>query len=204
MENVIQLINKIIRQNIWFSSVLNYLSLNANFFFKILLVGIAVLGIYLLSVLIIKIILLRQRINKKYIVLEVKPLRVTEQSEYTTQQLFTLIHSLAKQKPFIDRIFNIDKNFSFEIVSTKDEGIRYLIRVNEEDSELLKRSLLSYLPGIIVNETNDYLSKTILENKSLGVTSFKLKNHFAYPLKKQKLLDEHDPIALYHRQHDQT
>lgn len=146
---------------------------------------------YFLIVLVIKIYLLRKRLSRKYTILEVKPLEVTEQSEYTTQQLFNLIHSLAKQKTFVDRLLNNTKSYSFEIVSTKDQGIRYLMRVNEDDAELLKRSLYSYLPGISVKEINDYLPKTDL----ISITNFKLSNHFAYPLKKQKLLDEHDPIA---------
>lgn len=185
-------IYKIIWQNGILSFTLNYLVSNIGL---ILIGSIGILAICFLLGLLLKFILLRQRVKKQYAVLEVKPLAVTEQSEYTTQQLFTLIHSLAKQRPFIDRILNNNKYYALEIVSTKKEGIRYLIRVNGEDAELLKRSLLSYLPGVSVKETTDYLLKADLDNKLSSVTSFKLANHFAYPLKKQMLLEEHDPMA---------
>lgn len=174
---------------------INYFALNKDFLFKITIIALVLIGIYLLTSFIIKLFFLKKRLNKKYSILEVKPLVVTEQSEYTTQQLFTLIHSLARQKPFIDRVLNNNKYYALEIVSTKEEGIRYLIRVNGEDAELLKRSLLSYLPGVSVKETEDYLLKAGLDNKLSSITSFKLANHFAYPLKKQMLLEEHDPMA---------
>src|SRR5690606_8634270 len=79
-------------------------------------------------------------------------------------------------------------------VSTKEEGIRYLLRVNDEDVDLIKKSLLSYLPGINVTVVKDYLPKRNDINKSV-ITQFRLANHFAFPLKRQEELSEHDPIA---------
>ena len=144
--------------------------------------------------LIIKLFVVHSKLLQRYTVFEVKPLQTTEQSSYTTQQLFNLIHGLARQRTFWDRIVNNQKSYSFEIVSKKNEGIRYLIRINQDDAELIRRNLLSYLPGIVINEVSDYLADT-LTNYPRKVTEFKISNHFAFPLKKQGLLEEHDPIA---------
>lgn len=157
----------------------------------IILTTVAI-ALLLLSYFVIRLLLIRELLKQKYTLSEVKPLQKTLQSSYTTQQLFTLIHGLAKQRSFLNRLFNVNKEYSFEIVATKDEGIRYLIRINQEDSELLQKGLLSYLPGLRMVVVPDYVSQV---NKNASITEIKLANHFAFPLKKVQTLDEYDPIA---------
>ena len=128
------------------------------------------------------------------IILEVNPLRITEQSPFTTEQLFNMIHGLARQVSKIYRMFNVSKNYAFEIVSTKEDGIRYLIRVDSHDTDLIEKSLLSYLPGLVIKKVDDYIPDD-LETKPHRITEFKLSNHFVLPLKKQESLDKHVPIA---------
>lgn len=156
----------------------------------ILLVAGIVASVYLL----IKFYLATKLNKQPQTIFKVKPLRITEQNPYTTEQLFNLIHSLAKQADWLHRFFNVYKSYSLEIVSTKDEGIRYLIRVNRHDADLIKKNLLSYLPGLTVTKTDDYLSSS-LNKFPYKATEYKLANHFAFPLKKQESLDKHDPIA---------
>jgi len=126
--------------------------------------------------------------------LEVQPLRVTEQNSYTTEQLFSVIHGLARQQTLLFRLFNIAKNYAFEIVSTKEDGIKYLVRVDADDAELLKKTLLSYLPGLSVTIVDDYLPLNG-QAKFAKTVEFTLAKHFAFPLRKQAALDKHDPIA---------
>lgn len=162
----------------------------ANLVQSLTLIASAVILLKLLKT----VLLIRIKLKQRYTILEVKPLQSTQQSSYTTQQLFILIHGLAIQKSFRDKVVGNQKTYSFEIVSTKNDGIRYLLRINIEDTELIRRNLLSYLPGISVNEVSDYIP--LNTSKSVNtITEFKLSNHFAYPLKNQRLLDEYDPIA---------
>ena len=142
-----------------------------------------------------KLLLLRRRVGHKYVLFEVKPLQETLQSSFSTQQLFNLIHGLVKHQTFLEKLFDSHKSYSFEIVSTKKEGIRYLIRIPEEDSELVKRTLLSYLSGLSVRKVSDYAPANLKTKQTAKIVDFKLSNHFAYPLKNQRLLEEHDPIA---------
>lgn len=140
-----------------------------------------------------KLLVIHLQIRQKFIVFEVKPPQETLQSSYTTQQLFSLIHGLAKQSSWLLRLIGYQKNYSFEIVSSKNEGIRYLLRVNEDDADLIKKGLLSYLPGISITKVDDYVAN--LPITSVIVSEFVLSNHFAFPLKRQDELKEHDPIA---------
>jgi hypothetical protein len=134
-----------------------------------------------------------KQLKEKSVLFELQPLKNTEQSSYTTQQLFAILHGLAKQRSFIHRLFDIQKSYSFEIVSTKNGGITYYTRIGVDEADLVKKTLLSYLPGISVKETSDYLGFLTKQHKR--ISSYTLSRHFAYPLKHQEDLTSHDPIA---------
>lgn len=121
----------------------------------------------------------------------------TSKSAYATKQLYTLFHTLARQKTLIETLTQIKKQYSLEIVSTKNEGIRYLLIASSKNIDVLKRNLLSYLPGIKIKEIDDYLNKdfNLGTDQTLGIVELKLSSHFALPLNNQKTLSEHDPIS---------
>ena len=130
--------------------------------------------------------------NKPVTLFEVSPPTSTEQSSFTTTQLFTSVHGLLRQRSWLLRLFDVTKSYSFEIASTKEKGIRYILRLSTEDAQIIKKNLIAYLPGIQVKDTNDYLDNT----SNLGhIIDIGLTNHFAFPLKKQDNLAEYDPIA---------
>jgi hypothetical protein len=140
-----------------------------------------------------RILVLREILKSKSILLELTPPATTEKSSYTTQQLFSVIHSLGIQKTLVDKLLGRKILFSFEIVSTQHLGIRYLLRCRAQDVNNVKRSILSYLPHVEVKVINDYLQENM--KGSAKVVEFKLSRHFAYPLQKQDMLYEHDPVA---------
>ncbi len=122
----------------------------------------------------------------------------TGKSAYATEQLYTLLHTLARQKDIWGRLSNAKNEYSLEIVSTKDQGIRYVLATDAKFADIIKRNLLSYLPGIQIKEATDYLSKDdgqSEEDTFVGIEEFKLSSHFALPLETQKVLKEHDPIS---------
>lgn len=120
----------------------------------------------------------------------------TSKTAYATEELYKLIHTLARRKSLRESLTGVKKQYSLEVVSTKALGIRFLLVTPSKNSDILKRSLLSYLPGIKIKEVDDYLSNDTKEiNQSIGIAELKLSSHFALPLNKQKALDEHDPIA---------
>lgn len=164
--------------------------------YLVLLFAFLSLGTFLLITLNIlrKLLTVYLQLKDSFTFLEVTPPQEALQSSYTTQQFFTLIHGLAKQRSWLHRLIGYLKSYSFEIVSSKEKGIRYLIRVNEEDADLIKKGLLSYLPGINIVETNDYISGSF-DQTHASVAEFVLSSHFAFPLKRQNELKEHDPIA---------
>ena len=103
----------------------------------------------------------------------------TSKSSYATEQLYTLIHTLARQKTFLQKLIKHKKHYSLEIVSTKSEGIRYVLVAPSTEADVIKRSLLSYLPGIKIREINDYIEKLTETNNLLNIAQLKLSSHFA-------------------------
>lgn len=140
---------------------------------------------------------IKRSLNELSVLLELTPPAITEKTAYTTQQLFSVVHDLARQKSFKDKLLGKKTVFSFEIASTQNQGIRYLIRTTPSEAANVKRSLLSYLPQVSVKGVNEYLPQNIggLNKFQTKVVEYKLKRHFAYPLQRQDTLKEHDPVA---------
>lgn len=103
------------------------------------------------------------------------------------------MRSMVKYRSFWDRLAARKQPYSLELVATKDEGIRYVIRIPKPEVETVKRTLLSFLPGLKVTETEDYLPDTT--ELSWSIAELKLSGDFVLPLADHKTLEEHDPIA---------
>ncbi len=114
----------------------------------------------------------------------------TSKSPYSTEQLFSQLHSLAKQHRFLTK-----HGYSLEIAASKDKGIRYILVASSQDASVIEKGLLSYLPGLKIKRVNEYLPETITLDKTTGITQFKLRGDFAFPLEKHLKLAEHDPIS---------
>ena len=144
-----------------------------------------------------KLLSIKKSLKETSILLELTPPSVTEKSSYTTDQLFSIIHALGSQRSFKDRLLGHKPRFSLEIISTQDQGIRYMVRTSPKQVNILRKSLLSYLPFLKVKTINEYLPQNSnnLTKYFYKIIEFKLSKHFAFSLKKQTELEMHDPIA---------
>ncbi len=156
-----------------------------------------VTSLFFIGLIIIKYLQFKKSLQGSYVLLEIKPPSISLQTAFTTKQLFTILHSLDTKPTFLDRLLRNKKRVSYEIASSRSDGIRYIIYTPKEYVSILRKNLLSYLPGIEIQQISDYLPKSLedLESKKYSFTEFKLKNSFVLPLKEQNVLGEHDPIA---------
>lgn len=79
--------------------------------------------------------------------------------------------------------------FSFEITSTKKDGIRYLIQVERERADALQKAVSAYIPDAKVKEVdapNGSYSK---------VLEFKEQGHYVLPLTLTSAFAQHDPLS---------
>ncbi len=144
-----------------------------------------------------KIISFKNSLNEPSMLLELTPPSFTEKQSYTTDQLFSIIHSLGTQRSIKDKLFGHKTRFSLEIVSTQNHGIRYLVRTSPKQVNTLKKNLISYMPHLKVRTINEYLpvNTETLNKHFYKIVEFKLTKHYAFSLKRQSELDKHDPIA---------
>lgn len=117
----------------------------------------------------------------------------TTKSAYATEQLHILMRSMVKYYGLWDKLAAEKRPYSLELVATRDEGIRYIIRIPKNEAEVVKRTLLSYLPGLKMTEVGDYIPET--NDLATSIVELKLSNDFVLPLGNHKSLDEHDPVA---------
>lgn len=150
-----------------------------------------------LLIIIRKALAIKNLLKEPSVLLELTPPSFTEKQSYTTDQLFSIIHALGNQRSFKDRLLGNQTRFSLEIVSTKDQGIIYLVRTSPKQVNTLKKSLLAYLPHLKVETVNEYLPRNLntLNKNFYKIMEFKLSKHFAFSLKRQSELEKHDPIA---------
>jgi hypothetical protein len=114
-------------------------------------------------------------------------------SAYATEQLHIILQNMVKHRGFWHSLSARKQRYSLELVATKNEGIRYIIMIPKDETEVVKRTLLSFLPGLKIQEAKDYLG--ILDKTEISIVELKLTSDFVLPLLCNKTLSEHDPIA---------
>src|SRR5207248_2542151 len=92
-----------------------------------------------------KILILIKVLKEPSVLLEVTPPAFTEKTSYTTQQLFSVLHNLGERRTISDKLLGRKTVFSFEIASSLNQGIRYLIRTTPDETNNVQKTLLSYL-----------------------------------------------------------
>ena len=133
----------------------------------------------------------RRKLTQKSVLLEITPPAFQDKVPVATAQLFSVFHGLLKHRSLTDVLLRYVPSFSLEIVSTKDKGIRYLIRADRDSVEVIRQNVQAYITDAKVTEVEDYLHEAAYG--SLQV--FKQTNHFAHPIDTTKTISEHDPVA---------
>ncbi len=129
----------------------------------------------------------------KYLCLEITPPATTDKSPKATTQLFIVLHGLLDSRPLIHKILRRKPVFALEVVSTRKNGIRFILRAPESQLNTYKQLIHAYLPDAKTKVVEDYLAD--FNYGTAKIASYRQSGHFAYPLRAQASLDEHDPIA---------
>jgi len=132
----------------------------------------------------------RRALHRKTAFLELTPPAHTARSARSTQELFTIVHGFRAARSFTDKLLHREVVLSFEMFSSRERGIRYLVQVSEDLRASLFQAITSYLPGIKVVETEPVLSE-----QPAYAMEFKQTEHYAFPLSVHLALDQHDPVA---------
>lgn len=147
---------------------------------------LAVIGVVYLCVSLLNRLKLRRR---DMTWLEITPPASIAKTPEATEHLFSVIHgSRAARRP-ADKLLGRVSVMSFEIVSTKQEGIRYLVQVESSRARSVQKTITSYIP--------DSKVKVIDPPKSqdASVVEFKQYKHYVLPIMTILPIDQHDPMS---------
>lgn len=161
-----------------------------------LILSIIISIIFFFGVIFIFLYLLRLKkfSTTRYTFLELQPIEKTLKSPLATDELYTLLHSLNKESSLLNRLIGIKRTNSLELISTKHQGIRYQLRVSEDEVSAVKKLLMAYLPGIEIKEVKDPLL-SLHNSQSYKLKELTLKYPYIFPLQNQSALNQYDPIA---------
>lgn len=121
--------------------------------------------------------------------LEVTPPASVTKTPEATEQLFSVIHGMYAARRLKDKVLGRSPVLSFEITSTKKDGIRYLVHVEKALSQSLQKTITAYVPDAKVKEIEapDQLVDRVIEFRETG--------HYVLPLTMTTVFEQHDPLS---------
>ena len=121
--------------------------------------------------------------------LELTPPASISKTPESTTQLFSVIHGFRAARTLKERLLRRTPALSFEIVSTKKQGIRFLVQVEARSANSLQKVIAAYIPEAKINIVDDPASKPDL------IKEFTQKHHFVLPLAPSEAFEQHDPLS---------
>jgi hypothetical protein len=144
---------------------------------------------YWLIVFVVRLINQRYLKQRDMVWLELTPPSSVEKTPEATEQLFSVIHGARAARPLKDRLLHRSPVMSFEITSTRIDGIRYLIHVEKSRSKNIQKVITSYIPD---SKVRVVLAKT---TSNSSVIEFKETGHYVLPITLTSAFEQHDPLA---------
>ena len=149
----------------------------------------SVVGIIALFLL-IRIIANRRYLSHRDMVwLEITPPSNIAKTPQATEQLFSVLHGARAARHLKEMLYNRSPVMSFEIASTRNDGIRYLLQVERSRSANVQKTITSYIPDSKVKE---------IKRQSIDVDSvieFQEVGHYVLPLTLTSIFEQHDPLG---------
>lgn len=137
----------------------------------------------------------RAVINRRFLLhrdmvwLEITPPAGIAKTPEATEQLFSVVHGARAARPFKDRLIGRSPVMSFEIVSTRKDGIRYLLQLEKTRSKSVQKAITSYIPDSKVKEIKRQ------DTDADEVIEFKENGHYVLPLTLTSVFEQHDPLG---------
>ena len=149
----------------------------------------SVVGVIALFLL-IRIIANRRYLSHRDMVwLEITPPSNIAKTPQATEQLFSVLHGARAARHLKEMLYNRSPVMSFEIASTRNDGIRYLLQVERSRSANVQKTVTSYIPDSKVKE---------IKRQSTDVDSvieFQEVGHYVLPLTLTSIFEQHDPLG---------
>jgi hypothetical protein len=155
----------------------------------ITIVLVAIVATYFIAIFVLTLFNRRHLSHRDMVWLEITPPANIAKTPEATEQLFSVIHGARAARQLKDKLYNRSPVMSFEIVSTRRDGIRYLLQVEKTRSKNTQKVITSYIPDSKVKEIEREISEVdkIIEFKETG--------HYVLPLTLTSVFEQHDPLS---------
>ena len=158
--------------------------------------GSIVLGAVALAIGVVALwLMVRFVLNRRYlrtrnmVWLEITPPATVAKTPEATEQLFSVIHGHRAARSLKEKLLGRSPVMSFEITSTKEHGVRYLVQVERRHAANMQKVITSYIA--------DSKVRTV-ERKSgddYQVIEFRETGHYVLPLAINSTLEQRDPLS---------
>ncbi|MGB3009289.1 MAG: DUF87 domain-containing protein [Candidatus Saccharimonadales bacterium] len=146
-------------------------------------------GVVVVFLIIRAIVWRRYLLRRDMVWLEITPPSSIAKTPEATEQLFSVIHGTRAARSLKDKLLARSPVMSFEIVSTKRHGIRFLLQTERRYSSMIQKIIASYVPDSKVKEVERALDPVD------SVLEFKETNHYVLPLTLTSVMEQHDPLS---------
>lgn len=119
--------------------------------------------------------------------LELTPPSSHKHAPIATEHFFSVLHGLRSNLTIKEKLLGRSPVLSLEIVSTRNEGIRFLMQVEKRQSASIQKAIEAYMPDAKVRE----ITRALYDDVS--VMEFAATKHFILPLKISS--DQSDPLT---------
>ncbi len=158
---------------------------------KIIYFIIILIAVWLFFIILLRVIKLIRHLKEPSVFLEITPPADTKVSALSTARYFDSIYNLLDQMSWKDRLLQRQFFFSFEIISDRKNGIRYIARIPRALASLFEKNLRAYLPEVNILQIDDYVNDN---HRDARILEFKQKKHFALPIEENNEDKGSDPI----------
>lgn len=155
----------------------------------ITVVSLVVLFVSCLTLLIIHFVNRHHLKRRDMVWLEITPPSTIAKTPEATEQLFSVIHGARAARSVKERLLLRSPVMSFEIVSTRKDGIRYLLQIEKTRSLGVQKMITSYIPDSKVKEIERHKASVD------SVIEFAETSHYVLPLTLTSAFAKHDPLA---------
>jgi len=138
---------------------------------------------------------LKHLLGQESVVLELTPPAFIRKTPEATEHFFSVLHTIGMGSSWYERLVGRHSIFSLEVVSSRSQGIRYLIRLPKARVGIFQQQIAAYAPDIRFRTVVDYIKPVFEDTQSTQIVEFKQTRHFAYPLASHNSLTQHDPVA---------
>lgn len=85
-------------------------------------------------------------LHRDMVWLEITPPSNVAKTPQATEQLFSVLHGMHAARSLREKLLGYSPTMSFEITSTRKDGIRYIIQVEKKYSKTVQKAITSYIP----------------------------------------------------------